>query len=110
MCYIMVIQQVTRHLDPDGRTVGVRELRQNLSVYLDRVKVGETLKVTERGHVVAILAPLPANRLTTLERLVAEGRATAPSRPLSDLQLPKPGRPGAPPSEQVLDELGEDRM
>ena len=26
--------------------VGVRELRQNLSVYLDRVKLGETLNVT----------------------------------------------------------------
>ena len=33
--------------------VGVRELRQNLSVYLDRVKDGETLEVTEHGHPVA---------------------------------------------------------
>ena len=30
-------------------TVGVRELRQNLSRYLDRVKLGEALVVTERG-------------------------------------------------------------
>jgi hypothetical protein len=29
--------------------VGVRELRQNLSVYLDRVKAG-ALEVTEHGH------------------------------------------------------------
>ena len=35
--------------------VGVRELRQNLSVYLDRVKAGETLEVTEHGHPVARL-------------------------------------------------------
>jgi prevent-host-death family protein len=39
------------------RTVGVRELRQNLSRYLERVKDGETLTVTERGHEVARLVP-----------------------------------------------------
>src|SRR2546423_1249097 len=37
--------------------VGVRELRQNLSKYLDRVKAGEDLVVTERGKVVARLVP-----------------------------------------------------
>lgn len=40
-----------------NRTVGVRELRQNLSRYLERVKEGETLTVTERGHEVARLVP-----------------------------------------------------
>ena len=38
-------------------TVGVRELRQNLSKYLERVKAGEPLVVTERGQVVARLVP-----------------------------------------------------
>jgi prevent-host-death family protein len=37
--------------------VGVRELRQNLSKYLDRVKDGESLVVTERGREVARLVP-----------------------------------------------------
>lgn len=37
--------------------VGVRELRQNLSKYLDRVKQGEDLVVTERGREVARLIP-----------------------------------------------------
>jgi prevent-host-death family protein len=37
--------------------VGVRELRQNLSRYLERVKRGETLTVTEHGHEVARLVP-----------------------------------------------------
>ena len=40
--------------------VGVRELRQNLSKYLDRVKAGEDLVVTERGAVVARLVPAGA--------------------------------------------------
>jgi prevent-host-death family protein len=39
------------------KIVGVRELRQNLSRYLDRVKDGETLTVTERGQEVARLVP-----------------------------------------------------
>jgi prevent-host-death family protein len=42
---------------PATKTVGVRELRQNLSRYLERVKDGETLTVTERGHEVARLVP-----------------------------------------------------
>ena len=38
-------------------TVGVRELRPNLSRYLERVTEGETVTVTERGHEVARLVP-----------------------------------------------------
>jgi prevent-host-death family protein len=56
--------------------VGVRELRQNLSVYLDRVKEGEILEVTEHGHAVALLTPLPRSTMSTLDRLIAEGRVT----------------------------------
>jgi prevent-host-death family protein len=40
--------------------VGVRELRQNLSVYLRRVRRGEALEVTERGRPVAVLQPITA--------------------------------------------------
>jgi prevent-host-death family protein len=64
--------------------VGVRELRQNLSVYLRRVAAGETLRVTERGAPVALLAPLP-ERAGTLERLIVAGRATGPSGDLLDV-------------------------
>jgi prevent-host-death family protein len=46
-------------LVPAAKTVGVRELRQNLSKYLTRVKKGETLTVTERGHEIARLIPSP---------------------------------------------------
>jgi prevent-host-death family protein len=40
-----------------SESVGVRQLRQNLSRYLDRVKRGEALVVTERGREVARLVP-----------------------------------------------------
>ena len=92
------------------RRVGVREMRQNLSVYLDRVKAGETLHVTEYGQVVAMLSPLPVERLSPLDRMVREGRAIAPKHSLKNRRPPQPGDPNAPPMQQILDELREDRL
>jgi len=68
--------------------VGVRELRQNLSVHLRRVAKGATLEVTERGRAVAILAPLPEVS-TPLQRLMREGRIVRlPTRRWEDLPPP----------------------
>jgi len=72
----------------------VRELRQNLSVYLRRVKAGQTIEVKERGQRVAVLAPAGA-KATALERLIAAGRATPARGDLLDLGPPvgrKPSR------------------
>lgn len=38
--------------------VGVRDLKQNASRVLARVKAGETLEVTEHGRPVALLTPV----------------------------------------------------
>jgi antitoxin (DNA-binding transcriptional repressor) of toxin-antitoxin stability system len=95
---------------PQTALVGVRELRQNLSVYLDKVKAGETLQVTEFGRVVALLVPLPAEKLSPFERMVREGRAIPPKGSLKDRRPPQPGDPNAPPMQQILDELREDRL
>ncbi|GAC1332697.1 MAG: hypothetical protein NVSMB17_12160 [Candidatus Dormibacteria bacterium] len=89
--------------------VGVREIRQYLSVYLERVKRGEALEITERGHPVAILAPLPG-RVSVVSRLVAGGRAIAPSRPARELGEPLPAPAGAPSISAILDSLGADRL
>ena len=99
-------------LNPE-KSVGVRELRQNLSVYLERVKKGEALTVTDRGEEVAILRPMPkANDV--IARLVAEGRATPAKRHIKDViaKLRKTRRPwrGDRPLEEVLDEIREDRV
>lgn len=67
--------------------VGVRELRQHLSVYLDRVKRGEALVVTEHGAIVAELRPATVGA-SQLDRLVREGVAVAPRRRISDLAGP----------------------
>ncbi len=79
MCYM------ARKVKPS--TVGVRELRQNLSVYLDRVKKGEALTVTEHGAAVAILRPFPRTS-NVLDRLVAEGIARPATRSIRDIPRP----------------------
>lgn len=91
-----------------SRSVGVRELRQNLSVYLRRVRAGQTLEVTERGQPVAVLAPLPEPD-SVLSRMIASGRATAPVGDLGDLGPPLKRRRGKPLSK-ILDEQREERL
>ena len=53
--------------------IGVRELRQHASRYLQRVAAGETLEVTDRGRPVARLVPVQADAWTTM---LASGRVT----------------------------------
>ncbi len=60
-------------------TVGIAELRQNLSLYLRRVENGERLLVTDRNRPVAELGPPPSTG-RALDRLIAEGRVTRPIR------------------------------
>jgi prevent-host-death family protein len=61
-------------------TIGVRELRQNASRYLDRVRAGETIEISVRGRVVARLVPALQH---PWDALVAGGRV----RPASDARL-----------------------
>lgn len=58
-------------------TVGIRELKNRLSHYLDRVRAGERLAVTDRGTLVAYIVPAAAaSELEGLIRLVREDRAS----------------------------------
>lgn len=66
-------------------TVGIAELRQNLSRHLERVKNGERLVVTDRNRPVATLGPPPAQG-SALDRLIAEGIV----RPATRRDLPDP--------------------
>lgn len=87
--------------------VGVRELRQNLSVYLRRVKAGETLEVTEHGHTVARLAPPPLETLSPYERMKAEGRIKPATGRWEDIPLPLPAGPG-PSLSEVLQQMRDE--
>jgi prevent-host-death family protein len=77
-----------------SETVGVRDLRQNLSKYLDRVKEGQDLVVTERGRVVARLVPAGASADVYAE-LAARFGATVPVEPLEAIAM-RLSPPGAP--------------
>jgi len=90
--------------------VGVRELRQNLSRYLVKVKEGESFVVTERGREVARLSPSgPAD--SPVARLVAERGATMPRGNLLDRVGAVDRPPAGPPfSDEILDELREERL
>ena len=71
--------------------VGVRELRQNLSVYLARIAQGETLEVTDRGQPVENLAPLPGPA-SVLERLKRDGLVVSAKGDLLTAMRPLTGR------------------
>jgi len=75
-------------------TVGVAELRQNLSRFLRRVERGERLIVTDRNRPVAELGPPPTTG-AALERLIAEGRVSRPSGRGLPEPLTLPGDPRA---------------
>ena len=81
--------------------VGIRELKQRLSEYLDRAERGEVLRVTDRGRPKAMLGPVP-------------GRARIEEGIRAGWIMPGTGSPLGPArrwkaSERVLDVLAEDR-
>ncbi len=89
--------------------VGVRELRQNLSVYLDRVKAGETLEVTEHGQPVAQLAPRPTTPTSILDQMIADGRATPATIRPRDIPPPLPNpSPGTSPLSDILRQMRDE--
>jgi prevent-host-death family protein len=87
--------------------VGVRELRQNLSVYLDRVKAGETLEVTEHGRPVARLTPNPPMKLSILDQMIADGRVTPATFDHRRIP-PAPRIPGGKPLSQIILEMRDE--
>ena len=87
----------------------MRDLRQHLSRYLRRVEKGERLVVTERRRPVAVLAPLPEEE-DILDYLIAIGEAEPARGDLLELADPRPPPLGAPPSEEIFEDLRADRF
>jgi prevent-host-death family protein len=85
--------------------VGIRELKQNPSAVLRRVKAGEAVEITERGRTVARIVPATPSD-DPLVRLIAEGYAAAPSGevPVWDIPTPPP-EPGERIGSEVLAEM-----
>jgi prevent-host-death family protein len=81
---------------------GVRELRDHLSRYLNIVRDGQEVTVTDHGTAVARLVPL--DRPRPLDRLIAEGLvepATSTKRPRTS--------PSITPEGTVSDLVAEQR-
>lgn len=87
--------------------VGIRELRQNLSVYVRRVREdGREYEVTERGEPVARLTPLAPWPASRVERMIADGQISPAARSWDDLPDPVtlPGRPLSKILQEMRDE------
>jgi prevent-host-death family protein len=58
-------------------TIGIRELKENLSRYMKRVKTGERIIVTDRKKEIAIIIPLAkqAGEEETIYQLIQRGVA-----------------------------------
>ncbi len=85
----------------EGR-IGIRELREDLSRAIRRVRGGEALEVTDRGEPVARIVPISpvAGPFSTL---VAEGKVRPPR---SAGPLPRPlDLPSRMTSEEAIDVL-----
>jgi prevent-host-death family protein len=57
---------------PASTKIGIRELRQHASVYVDLAEKGYTVDITNRGRLVARLVPV-GEAGSPLERLIAAG-------------------------------------
>jgi len=80
--------------------IGIRELQQRASGVLRRVRAGQEIEVTERGHPVAILTPQRGG--SALDRLRAVGRVASSEGDVLDL--------GAPLKKPRTKATGSDRL
>lgn len=93
---------------PKPGRIGIRELRQNLSVYVKRVREeGRVYEVTERGEPVARLTPLEDRPTSLIEQMIADGRITPATREWKDVPPPLPPLQGKPLS-QILQEMRDE--
>lgn len=85
-------------------TIGLRELNQNPSRAVARVRAGVTLVVTDRGRPILRMVP-EVERPGALHELVASGEATAPI----DQDMPELIPDLAPEVESLAELLVADR-
>lgn len=79
--------------------IGIRELRDNLTATIRRVRAGETIEITHHRERVAVLAPAPVGRIDRLH----EASDITPATPL-DKPLRRYPTTGAVTASQALEE------
>lgn len=88
--------------------VGVRELKQKLSEYVERAAGGELIRVTDRGVPKAVLGPIPGQ--DRIEQGIHEGWITPGNGEPALPAQPVAPRPGARPTTELIAEDREDRF
>jgi prevent-host-death family protein len=115
MCYILAMvansgdQRTARRGGRPIRRIGIRELRQHASVYIDLAEKGYTVDITNRGRLVAQLVPA-RDAESPLERLIAEGIIWPAEEPgnLLDVEPAPPVPPGQPTASEILMQMREE--
>jgi prevent-host-death family protein len=91
-------------------TIGIRELRKDLSRHVKRAAAGENVVVTVDGEPRAVLTALHGRRDdATMESLIASGRVIPAKRRGEPVPEPPPLVSGGRPSSEILDEIRADR-
>ncbi len=101
MCYIAFMERI-----------GVRELRQHASRYLARVREGQSIEITDRGELIALLVP-PSSEQDRRERLVRAGWLIPAERgDATGWRTPQPVPAGtnAPTNQELLDAERAERL
>jgi prevent-host-death family protein len=98
------------------KTVGIRELKNNLSAYVRAARKGETVVVTDRGEpVVQLTSAQTLDQDDPFAEMVRRGEMT-PGRKLTKEERAKMYARRGPPilkgitSQQILDELREETL
>jgi prevent-host-death family protein len=115
MCYISTMtaysgdQRTARRGGRPIRRIGIRELRQHASVYIDLAEKGYTVDITNRGRLVAQLVPAK-DAESPLERLIAAGVIREAESPgdLLDIEPAPPVPPGRPTASEILMQMREE--
>jgi prevent-host-death family protein len=92
-----------------AQRIGIRELRQHASLYVDLVEKGYTVDITNRGRLVAHLVPASEPE-SPLERLMAAGIIGPAEDPgdLLDVEPGPPVPPGQPTASEILLQMREE--
>ncbi len=100
------MHHATSNLPP--QRIGIRELRQHASIYVDLVEKGYTVDITNRGRLVAQMVPVRQPD-SPLERWIAAGVVERAEEPGSVLDVdPYPAADGRPTASEVLRHMRAD--
>lgn len=92
-----------------AKRIGIRELRQHASVYVDLAEKGQIVEITNRGRLVARLVPAEEAE-SPLERLIAAGVLRPAEEPgnLLDIEPGPPVPEGQPTASEILLQMREE--